>query len=205
MASQNAARPHALQDTSTRCTPTGIAWHLDMPTDAVRGKHTKHVRHDYTIVRPLSPFPSHFPPPPPPILSFPSLRQQTNAAVRTANWCLLGKAFLEGRLEELDFGRVLNAGHGLSILVTAGVGCQPSGGQPPEGQHGNAGHVLGEDSHGGGGGSGSGLCAGALRHTLLFDGGPRPELWEGNAAKLALDLRPLEAVVLSHWCDAMAG
>lgn len=38
-----------------------------------------------------------------------------------------------------------------------------------------------------------------ISHSLLFDGGPRPELWRINADKLQLEAGSIDAVVLSHW------
>ena len=40
---------------------------------------------------------------------------------------------------------------------------------------------------------------GGEEHTLLFDVGPFPDVWLGNAAKLGLDLARIEGVFLSHW------
>ncbi len=40
---------------------------------------------------------------------------------------------------------------------------------------------------------------GAEERTLLFDTGPFPDVWLGNAAKLGVDLAKIEAVFLSHW------
>jgi 7,8-dihydropterin-6-yl-methyl-4-(beta-D-ribofuranosyl)aminobenzene 5'-phosphate synthase len=36
-------------------------------------------------------------------------------------------------------------------------------------------------------------------HTLLFDVGPYPHLWLGNAQLLGIDLGAIEAIFLSHW------
>ena len=40
---------------------------------------------------------------------------------------------------------------------------------------------------------------GSEEHTLLFDIGPFPDVWLGNAAKHEVDLSRIEAVFLSHW------
>lgn len=40
---------------------------------------------------------------------------------------------------------------------------------------------------------------GGEEHTLLFDVGPFPDVWLGNAAKHEVDLSRIEAVFLSHW------
>jgi 7,8-dihydropterin-6-yl-methyl-4-(beta-D-ribofuranosyl)aminobenzene 5'-phosphate synthase len=36
-------------------------------------------------------------------------------------------------------------------------------------------------------------------HTVLFDTGPRADVWLANAAELGIDLGAIDAVVLSHW------
>jgi len=40
---------------------------------------------------------------------------------------------------------------------------------------------------------------GTREHTLLFDVGPFPDVWLGNAAKHELDLSRIEGLFLSHW------
>jgi 7,8-dihydropterin-6-yl-methyl-4-(beta-D-ribofuranosyl)aminobenzene 5'-phosphate synthase len=40
---------------------------------------------------------------------------------------------------------------------------------------------------------------GTETHTMLFDTGPFPEVWLGNAQKLNFDLAAIEGVFLSHW------
>src|SRR5690349_8660642 len=37
------------------------------------------------------------------------------------------------------------------------------------------------------------------RRTMLFDTGPFPDVWLGNARKLAVDLGEIEGMFLSHW------
>lgn len=41
--------------------------------------------------------------------------------------------------------------------------------------------------------------AGNEEHTLLYDVGPRPDLWLENAANLGVELAGIEAMFLSHW------
>ncbi|GLC35622.1 hypothetical protein PLESTB_000187100 [Pleodorina starrii] len=36
-------------------------------------------------------------------------------------------------------------------------------------------------------------------HQLLFDGGPREDLWQGNAERLGVDMAEVGGAVLSHW------
>ncbi|EFJ49653.1 hypothetical protein VOLCADRAFT_89597 [Volvox carteri f. nagariensis] len=67
-----------------------------------------------------------------------------------------------GRWPSLDFRHSLQAGHGLSLLVSAST------------------------------------ADGAVSR-LLFDGGPREDLWTRNAERLGLDMGEVEAAVLSHW------
>ncbi|KAI9739403.1 MAG: hypothetical protein M1818_005091 [Claussenomyces sp. TS43310] len=40
---------------------------------------------------------------------------------------------------------------------------------------------------------------GDVNHTILFDAGPEGEVWERNAARLAVDLSAIEVIQLSHW------
>jgi 7,8-dihydropterin-6-yl-methyl-4-(beta-D-ribofuranosyl)aminobenzene 5'-phosphate synthase len=41
--------------------------------------------------------------------------------------------------------------------------------------------------------------SGGRQHTVLFDVGPYPHLWLGNAKLLGVDLASIEAIFLSHW------
>ncbi|KAG2500632.1 hypothetical protein HYH03_001399 [Edaphochlamys debaryana] len=89
----------------------------------------------------------------------------------------------------LDFRRVAMGGHGLSLLIEAEVA------QPPQAQgKGSAAQAGAADGAGAGSGAGAG---GVFR--VLFDGGPREELWRANAESLGVDLGGVGGAMLSHW------